>query len=61
MPTHMKKHHTSNVANVTWHGSHYIIPLRIIEKYKIKDNNTSAIDEVFGDIGRNTNFGKRGY
>lgn len=52
MSEHMKKPHIENIAMVTWHGAHYALPVGIIEKYKIKDENKNhlSIEDVFGDL-----------
>lgn len=52
MSAHMKKPHTENIAMVTWHGVHYALPITVIEKYRVKEENTTnlTIDEVFGDL-----------
>ena len=52
MSAHMKKPHTENIAMVIWHGVHYALPITVIEKYRVKEENTTGltIDEVFGDL-----------
>jgi DNA-binding XRE family transcriptional regulator len=52
MSEHMKKPHTEAIAMVTWHGVHYALPVRVIEKYRVEDMQKSnlTIDEVFGDL-----------
>ena len=54
MSAHMKKHptnHTDERAQFVWHGVHYSVPLRVIKKYKVADNeDTVSIDDVFGDL-----------
>ena len=51
MSEHMRKPHTENIAMVTWHGAYYALPVRVIEKYRIKeDNKHLSIDDVFGDL-----------
>lgn len=52
MSAHMKKPHTENTARVTWHGVHYVLPVKVIERYRVKDDNESylSIDDVFGDL-----------
>ncbi|WP_158615009.1 helix-turn-helix domain-containing protein [Legionella septentrionalis] len=37
---------------VTWHGAHYALPVKIIEKYKVKegDKSHSSIEDIFGDL-----------
>ena len=48
----MKKHLTKKIANVTWHGARYAVPLNVIQKYKI-DKEIETIDDVFGDLIKN--------
>jgi DNA-binding XRE family transcriptional regulator len=53
MPVPMKKRHTDSKADITWHGSHYSVPLNVLEKYKITDCSESdfeTIEEAFGDL-----------
>ncbi|QMT62086.1 helix-turn-helix domain-containing protein [Legionella sp. PC997] len=52
MSEHMKKPHTENIAMVTWHGAHYALPVRVIEKYRVKEESKShlSIDDVFGEL-----------
>ena len=52
MPAPMKKHRTSKLANVTWHGSRYAVPLDILKKYKVANDegDTESIESVFGDL-----------
>lgn len=52
MSEHMKKPHIENIAMVTWHGSHYALPVGVIEKYRVKEKNNIhlSIDDVFGDL-----------
>ena len=52
MSAHMKKHHTNKMADVVWHGSRYIVPLEIIEQYKIVHDNEQfeSINDIFGDL-----------
>lgn len=52
MSEHMKKPHTENIAMVTWHGAHYALPVGVIEKYRVKEENKThlSIDDVFGDL-----------
>jgi len=52
MSEHMKKPHTENVAMVTWHGAHYALPVRVIEKYRVKEESKThlSIDDVFGEL-----------
>lgn len=48
-----KKPHTDRVAEITWHGAHYTVPIEVMERYKIKSENNSdhiPIDELFSDL-----------
>lgn len=49
-----KKHLTKKkIATVSWHGARYAVPLQVIEKYKIADNDddsVASINDVFGDL-----------
>lgn len=54
MSAHTRKHHTNEVAHFKWHGTHYSVPLNIIEKYKDPSNEkieeTVSPEEVFSDL-----------
>ena len=53
MPVPMKKRYTDSEANITWHGSHYSVPIKVLEQYKITDNsinNFESVEEAFGDL-----------
>ena len=43
-----KKHHTDDVAKVSWHGGLYAVPIEIMERYKVtSDNQYTSIDDLF--------------
>lgn len=46
----MKTHHTNKVVDFFWHGARYVVPMQFIEKYRVKNNDTSSINEVFNDL-----------
>ncbi|WED42226.1 helix-turn-helix domain-containing protein [Legionella cardiaca] len=50
MPAHMKKPHTNNIANVTWHGVRYALPVNVIEKYRVSEDSDVSIADVFGNL-----------
>ena len=47
-----KKHPTDQVARISWHGDLYIVPIEIMERYKVKpeNNNYVSIDDLFSDL-----------
>jgi len=47
-----KKHHTNQVAKVSWHGGLYAVPVEVMEHYKVEQDNKSyvAVDDLFGDL-----------
>jgi DNA-binding XRE family transcriptional regulator len=45
----MKKRHIENTASITWHGSHYLVPIEVMEQYKIEEE-TLSIEDVFGEL-----------
>ena len=47
-----KKHHTDQVAKVSWHGGLYAVPVSIMEHYKVESDNNDYIstDELFSDL-----------
>lgn len=47
-----KKHHIDRIAKISWHGSHYAVPVEIMEHYKVKSDNEDylSIDDLFGDL-----------
>ncbi len=46
-----KKRHTKQIAQISWHGSLYAVPLDVMEQYKISnEENYMSIDDVFSDL-----------
>jgi len=46
-----KKHHTDDVAKVSWHGGLYAVPIEIMERYKVtSDNQYTSIDDLFSGL-----------
>lgn len=52
MSERIKNPHTENMAMVIWHGSHYALPLKVIEKYRVADRNKThfSIGNIFSDL-----------
>ena len=52
MPAHMKKPHTKKAAKIVWNGMRYIIPFKVIEKYKVidQDDVVKTLNDAFGDL-----------
>jgi len=53
----MKKHHTDQIAKVSWHGGLYAVPIDIMELYKVKPENSNdfiSIDDLFSDLTKNS-------
>ncbi|MCX7114506.1 MAG: helix-turn-helix transcriptional regulator [Gammaproteobacteria bacterium] len=48
----MKKHHIDRIAEISWHGGRYAVPIEIMENYKIKSDNNeyTSIDDLFGNL-----------
>ena len=48
----MKKHPINRIAEITWHGGRYAVPIEVMENYKIKSNNEdyTSIDDLFGNL-----------
>lgn len=47
----MKKHPTD--AKISWHGGLYVVPIEIMERYKItSDDKYTSIDDLFGDLNQ---------
>jgi DNA-binding XRE family transcriptional regulator len=47
----MKKHPTDEVAQISWHGELYVVPIEIMEYYKIKsDDSYISTEELFGNL-----------
>lgn len=46
-----KKHRIDDVAKISWHGGLYVVPIEVMERYKVKaDKNYVSIDELFSDL-----------
>ena len=46
-----KKHHTDDVAKISWHGGLYAVPIEVMDSYKIKsDDQYMSIDDLFSDL-----------
>lgn len=53
MSAHTKKHRINKkIAEVVWNGERYAVPLQIMEKYRVSDNDDgyTTINELFGDL-----------
>ncbi|MCH9716540.1 MAG: helix-turn-helix transcriptional regulator [Gammaproteobacteria bacterium] len=50
-----KKHHTDQIARVSWHGCLYAVPVEVMEHYKVESDDKSyiPIDELFSDLKQN--------
>lgn len=48
----MKKHPIDRIAKISWRGCHYAVPVKIIERYRVKSDNNDyiSIDDLFGDL-----------
>jgi DNA-binding XRE family transcriptional regulator len=47
----MKKHRTDDVAKISWHGGLYVVPIEIMERYKVtSDDQYTSIDDLFSDL-----------
>ena len=47
-----KKHPIDRIAEITWHGGRYAVPVEIMENYKVKSDNKdyTSVDDLFGDL-----------
>lgn len=46
-----KKHHTDDVAKISWHGGLYAVPIEVMERYKVtSDDKHISIDDLFSDL-----------
>jgi DNA-binding XRE family transcriptional regulator len=49
-----KKHHIDQIAEISWHGCHYAVPIEIMERYKVKAKAANAdyiaIDDLFKNV-----------
>jgi DNA-binding XRE family transcriptional regulator len=50
-----KKHHTDQVAKVSWHGGLYAVPVKVMEHYKVGPDEEGyvPVDELFRDLTQN--------
>lgn len=48
----MKKPHTDRIAEISWHGGRYAVPIEIMENYKIESDNNeyTSIDDLFCNL-----------
>lgn len=48
-----KRHHTDDIARVSWHGRIYAVPVKIIERYNVQSAEQHvSVDELFSDLTR---------
>ena len=46
-----KKHHTDDVAKISWHGGLYVVPVEVMERYKVNsDDSYISADDLFNDL-----------
>ena len=46
-----KKHHIDEVAKISWHGGLYVVPIKIMERYKVtSDDQHISIDDLFSGL-----------
>ena len=47
-----KKHPIDHIAEISWHGGRYAVPIEIMEHYKIEPNskNYISVDDLFGHL-----------
>lgn len=46
-----KRHHTDDIARVSWHGRIYAVPVKIIECYNVQSAEQHiSVDELFSDL-----------
>lgn len=51
MSAPMKKHHTDAFAKIAWHGGLYVVPVEVMERYKVEpENQHTSIDVLFNDL-----------
>src|SRR3990167_9922191 len=50
-----KKHHTDDVAKISWHGGLYVVPIEVMERYKITSEAPYiSIDDLFSVFTQKT-------
>lgn len=50
-----KKHHTDQIAQISWHGGLYAVPLEIMKRYKVASDDSNdyvSVDDLFGNLTR---------
>lgn len=46
-----KKHHTDDVAKISWHGGLYAVPIEVMDRYKVtSDDKYISIDDLFSEL-----------
>ena len=46
-----KKHHTDDVAKISWHGGLYVVPIEVMERYKVPSGDHYVfIDDLFSEL-----------
>jgi DNA-binding XRE family transcriptional regulator len=51
MSAFTKKHHTDAVAKISWHGGLYVVPVEVMEQYKVEpENQHISLDVLFKDL-----------
>ena len=51
MSAHTKKHHIDAVAKISWHGGLYVVPVEVMERYKVEHaSQYTSIDVLFKDL-----------
>ena len=46
-----KKHPMNDVAKISWHGGLYIVPIDVMERYKVlPDDQSISIDKLFSGL-----------
>jgi DNA-binding XRE family transcriptional regulator len=46
-----KKHHTDDIAKISWHGGLYAVPIDVMERYKVlPDEQYISVDKLFSGL-----------
>ncbi len=46
-----KKHPIDDVAKISWHGGLYVVPIEVMERYKVtSDDEYTSIDDLFSGL-----------
>ena len=46
-----KKHRTDDVAKISWHGGLYVVPIEVMEHYKVTSiDQYISVDNLFSDL-----------